>query len=132
LPADSPALTATAGPTGTPSIQETRPAQGQGILGSYAIALLIGIFLMLSLLSIVYVASRVLPGTPEERESLDSVEERADHRRMVRELMEGIILTAILFSVMILGLQNALDQDSVNSIIAGIVGYVAGRVASSR
>jgi hypothetical protein len=132
LPADSPALTATAGPTGTPSIQETRPAQGQGILGSYAIALLIGIFLMMSLLSIVYVASRVLPGTPEERESLDSTEERADHRRMVRELMEGIILTAILFSVMILGLQNALDQDSVNSIIAGIVGYVAGRVASSR
>jgi hypothetical protein len=132
LPADSPALTPTAGPTGTPSIQETRPAQGQGILGAYAIALLIGIFLMMSLLSIVYVASRVLPGTPEERENLDSVEERADHRRMVRELMEGIILTAILFSVMILGLQNALDQDSVNSIIAGIVGYVAGRVASSR
>jgi hypothetical protein len=83
-------------------------------------------------LSIVYVASRVLPGTAEEREELDTVEERADHRRMVRELMEGIILTAILFSVMILGLQNALDQNSVNSIIAGIVGYVAGRVASSR
>jgi hypothetical protein len=33
---------------------------------------------------------------------------------------------------MILGLQNALDQNSVNSIIAGIVGYVGGRVASSR
>jgi hypothetical protein len=132
LPTDAPPLTPTAGPTGTPSIQEVRPAQGQGILGSYAIALLIGIFLLMSLLSIVYVASRVLPGTPEERETVDTPEERADHRRLVRELMEGIILTAILFSVMILGLQNALDQDSVNSIIAGIVGYVAGRVASSR
>lgn len=132
LAVDVPPVVPTAGPTGTPSIQESRPAQGQGILGSYSIAFLIGGFLLLSLLSIVYVASRILPGTPEERSEMDTLEERADHRRLVRELMEGIILTAILFSVMILGLQNALDQDSVNSIIAGIVGYVAGRVASAR
>jgi len=129
---NAPPLTPTPGPTATPSIQQTRPAQGQGILGAYAIALLIGSFLVLSLLSIVYVASRVLPGTVEERETLDTEEERADNRRLVRELLEGVILTAILFSVMILGLQNALDQNSVNSIIAGIVGYVGGRVASSR
>ncbi len=132
FPVDVPLPTPTSGPVPTPSISEVRPAQGQGILGAYSIAFLIGAFLILSLLSIVYVASRVLPGTSEERAEIDTLEERTDHRRMVRELLEGIVLTAILFSVMVLGLQNALDQDSVNSIIAGIVGYVAGRVASSR
>ncbi len=132
IPADAPTPTPELQPTGTPSISESRPAQGQGILGPYAIAMLIGGFLLLSLLAIMFVASRVLPGTAAEREAADTLEERADHRRLVRELLEGVILTAILFSVMILGLQNALDQDSVNSIIAGIVGYVAGRVASSR
>jgi hypothetical protein len=129
---DAPSPTPTAGPTTQPSVSEVGPAQGQGLLGAYAIAILIGTFLVVSVLAIVYVASRVLPSTAEEREAADTVEERADHRRMVRELIEGIILTAILFSVMILGLQNTLDKDSVNSIIAGIVGYVAGRVASSR
>jgi uncharacterized repeat protein (TIGR01451 family) len=132
FPVDIPLATATPGAAATPSISETRPAQGQGILGSYGVAFLIGAFLIMSMLSIIYVASRVLPGTAEERAEIDTLEERTDHRRMVRELVEGIVLTAILFSVMILGLQNALDQDSVNSIIAGIVGYVAGRVASSR
>lgn len=132
IPVDAPTPTSPAGPTGTPSVSETRPAQGQGILGAYAVAFLIGTFLVLTILAIVYVASRVLPGTAEERADIETPEERTDHRQMVRELVEGIILTAILFSVMVLGLQNALDQDSVNSIIAGIVGYVAGRVASSR
>jgi len=130
--ADAPTPTPEIGPTATPSVSETRPAQGQGILGPYAIAILIGAFLVISILAIVFVASRVLPSTTEEREAVDTPEERADHRRMVRELIEGVVLTAILFSVMILGLQNTLDKDSVNSIIAGIVGYVAGRVASSR
>jgi hypothetical protein len=83
------------------------------------------------LLAIVFVASRVLPGSREEREEQDE-EDRASQRRLVRELIEGVIITAILFSVMVMGLQNALDQDSVNSIIAGIVGYVAGRVASQK
>lgn len=108
------------------------PEQGQGLLTSYSIAILVGAFLCLSLLAIVYVASRVLPSTPQERESLDTEEERTANRRLVRELVEGIVLTAILFSVMVLGLQNALDRNSINSIIAGIVGYVAGRVASQR
>jgi hypothetical protein len=108
------------------------PAQGQGLLTSYSIAILVGAFLFLSLLALVYVASRVLPGTAEEREALDTEEERSANRHLVRELVEGIVLTAILFSVMVLGLQNALDRNSINSIIAGIVGYVAGRVASQK
>lgn len=110
------------------TITESRPPQGTGILSGTSVAVLIGGFLTFSMLSIAYVASRVLPSTTEERDT-ENEEIRASHRRMVRELIEGVILTAILFSVMILGLQNALDQDSVNSIIAGIVGYVAGRVA---
>jgi hypothetical protein len=114
----------------TPLVSETRVAQGQGILSSFSIALLVGAFLLLSLLAIVYVASRVLPATPEEREALDTEEERTANRQLVRELLEGVVLTAILFSVMVLGLQNALDRNSINSIIAGIVGYVAGRVTS--
>ncbi len=110
------------------TITESRPPQGSGILSGTSVAVLIGGFLTFSMLTITYVASRVLPSTIEERDTENS-EVRASHRRMVRELIEGVILTAILFSVMILGLQNALDQDSVNSIVAGIVGYVAGRVA---
>jgi uncharacterized repeat protein (TIGR01451 family) len=131
LPVDAP--TPTPEPTATPEpiISETRPAQGQGILGGNSVAILIGAFLFLSLLSLAFVASRVLPGTAEERAELDEAEQ-ATYRRLVRELIEGVVLTAILFSVMVLGLQNALDQDSVNSIIAGIVGYVAGRVSSQR
>jgi hypothetical protein len=131
LSVDAP--TPTPSPTGTsePLIQEVRPAQGQGILGGNAVSVLIGAFLFLSLLSLAFVASRVLPGTTAERMELDTEEEKAAQRRLVRELIEGVVLTAILFSVMLLGLQNALDQDSVNSIIAGIVGYVAGRVAGS-
>lgn len=132
LPVDAP--TPTPSPTGTPEplIQEVRPAQGQGILGGGAVSILIGAFLFLSLLSLAFVASRVLPGTTAERMELNTDEEKAAQRRIVRELIEGVVLTAILFSVMVLGLQNALDQDSVNSIIAGIVGYVAGRVSGSR
>jgi hypothetical protein len=124
-----PTPTPEATPT-TPLVSETRVAQGQGILSSFSIALLVGAFLLLSLLAIVYVASRVLPATPEEREALDTQEERTANRQLVRELLEGVVLTAILFSVMVLGLQNALDRNSINSIIAGIVGYVAGRVTS--
>lgn len=108
------------------------PAQGQGLLTPVSIAVLVGAFLCLSLLAIIYVASRVLPSTSQEREALDTEEERAANRSLVRELVEGIVLTAILFSVMVLGLQNALDRNSINSIIAGIVGYVAGRVASQK
>lgn len=132
VPVDAPVPTPEGGPTPTaaPQYSESRPAQGQGILTGTTIAVLIGLFLMFGLLSIVYVGSRVLPGTPEERDTDDEAE-RLAHRRLVRELVEGVVLIAILFSVMVLGLQNALDQDSVNSIIAGIVGYVAGRVASS-
>lgn len=110
------------------TITESRPPQGSGILSGTSVAVLIGGFLTFSMLAIAYVASRVLPSSAHERDT-NNEEVRASHRRMVRELIEGVILTAILFSVMILGLQNALDQDSVNSIIAGIVGYVAGRVA---
>ncbi|MBN1429242.1 MAG: hypothetical protein JXB07_12780 [Anaerolineae bacterium] len=120
------------GATPTPFSSEIRPAQGQGLLTSIAVAILVGVFLCFSLLALTYVASRVLPGTPEEREALDTEEERSANRRLVRELVEGIILTAILFSVMVLGLQNALDRNSINSIIAGIVGYVAGRVSSQK
>ncbi len=132
IPVDAP--TPTPQVDGTPGalISETRPPQGQGILSPFAIAALVGTFLFFSLLAIVFVASRVLPGTSEEREALDTPEERQDHRRLVRELIEGVVLTAILFSVMVLGLQNALDRNSINSIIAGIVGYVAGRVSSQR
>lgn len=128
-----PVLAATPVPEATPTaaagITEVRPAQGQGLLSSFSVAILIGAFLLLSLLSLTYVASRVLPSSPEERHA-DDEESRIAQRRLVRELVEGIVLTAILFSVMVLGLQNTLDQDSVNSIVAGIVGYVAGRVAS--
>ncbi len=131
IPVDAPPPTPEEAAAATPQITESRPAQGQGILTGSTVAVLIGLFLAFGLLSLVYVGSRVLPGTPEERDT-ESEEERLAHRRLVRELVEGIILVAILFSVMILGLQNALDQDSVNSIIAGIVGYVAGRVASQK
>lgn len=133
IPVDAPMPTPEGGPTPTtpPQYSESRPAQGQGILSGPTLAVLIGLFLTFGLLSIVFVGSRVLPGTPEERDT-DDIEERAAHRRLVRELVEGVVLVAILFSVMILGLQNTLDQDSVNSIIAGIVGYVAGRVASQK
>jgi hypothetical protein len=116
-------------PTAPPLYSEVRPAQGEGLLSPFSVAILIGGFLLLSLLSLTYVASRVLPGTPEERHA-DDEESRIAQRRLVREIVEGVVLTAILFTVMVLGLQNALDQDSVNSIVAGIVGYVAGRVAS--
>jgi hypothetical protein len=127
LPVTSP----TPQPTPTPITQysEVRPPQGQGLLSSFSVAILIGGFLLLSLLSLTYVASKVLPNTPEERHA-DDEESRIAQRRLVREIVEGVVLTAILFTVMVLGLQNALDQDSVNSIVAGIVGYVAGRVAS--
>jgi hypothetical protein len=131
IPADAPPPAPEEAAEATPQITESRPAQGQGILSGSTVAVLIGLFLAFGLLSLVYIGSRVLPGTPEERATEDE-EERLAHRRLVRELVEGITLVAILFSVMILGLQNALDQDSVNSIIAGIVGYVAGRVASQK
>jgi hypothetical protein len=112
-------------------ITESRPPQGAGILSGAVVATLIGIFLVFGLLALIYVSSRVLPGSQSERENLDE-EERQLRNRLVREIVEGVVLIAILFSVMLLGLQNTLDQDSVNSIIAGIVGYVAGRVASAR
>ena len=131
LPITSPTPTPAPTPEATPSYTESRPAQGQGLLSSFSVAILIGGFLLLSLLSLTFVASRVLPSTPEERHA-DDEESRSAQQRLVRELVEGVILTAILFSVMVLGLQNTLDQDSVNSIVAGIVGYVAGRVASQR
>lgn len=114
-------------PSGSQNVIEERPAQGSGILSAFTVGVLLGSFLFLSLLSIAYVGSRVLGGEPADTE-----EERSAQRRLVRELIEGVVLALILFSVMVLGLQNALDQDSVNSIIAGIVGYVAGRVASQR
>jgi uncharacterized repeat protein (TIGR01451 family) len=108
-------------------VLEEGPAAGVGPLDEFAVSVLLGAFLFLSLLAIAFVASRVLtgppPGTPDERGA---------RRSLVRELVEGFILAMILFAVMVLGLQNALDKDSVNSIIAGIVGYVAGRVASQR
>lgn len=129
LAVTSPTPTPLPVPTPTAVFTETRPAQGEGLLSSVSVAILIGGFLLLSLLSLTYVASRVLPSTPEERHA-DDEESRIAQRRLVREIVEGVILTAILFSVMVLGLQNTLDQDSVNSIVAGIVGYVAGRVAS--
>jgi hypothetical protein len=133
LPVEVPTPTVEPSPTPEPLYSEVKPAQGSGILSGGAVAMLVGAFLFLSLLSLVFVASRVLPGSSEERaEMLDTEEEQAAHRRMVRELIEGVVLTAILFTVMVLGLQNALDQDSVNSIIAGIVGYVAGRVSSQK
>ncbi|NDJ54288.1 MAG: DUF11 domain-containing protein [Chloroflexi bacterium] len=128
VPVNAPTPTPEAEPTSS-VISETRPAQGQGILSGTLVGVLIGLFLIFSLLAIVYVASRVLPSTPEERAQTDNLAERAAQRQLVREIVEGVTLMAILFAVMILGLQNALDQDSVNSIIAGIVGYVAGRVA---
>lgn len=106
---------------------EQGPAPGQGPLDEFAVGLLLGGFLFLSLLAISFVATRVLTGPPP-----DTDDERSARRQLVRELIEGFVLSLILFSVMLLGLQNALDKDSVNSIIAGIVGYVAGRVASQR
>jgi hypothetical protein len=132
LPIATVASTPIGGATATPFSSEIRPAQGQGLLTSVSVAVLVGIFLCLSLLALVYVASRVLPSTAEEREALDTEVERTANRNLVRELVEGIVLTAILFSVMVLGLQNALDRNSINSIIAGIVGYVAGRVSSTK
>jgi len=113
------------------TVTQEKPTQGSGRLTGPVIASLVGGFLIFSLLSITYVASRVLPSTPEERDN-DTEAARAANRRMVRELIEGVIITAILFSVMVLGLQNALDRESINSIIAGIVGYVAGRVAGQQ
>ncbi len=132
LPVNPPTPTPEPSPTPESIIQEIRPAQGSGILPGSAVAALIGAFLFLSLLALAFVASRVLPGTAEERAEVDSESEQAAQRRLVRELIEGVVLTAILFAVMVLGIQNSLDQDSVNSIIAGIVGYVAGRVSSQK
>jgi hypothetical protein len=132
IPVNAPTPT----PEGTPPpgsvIQETRPSQGQGILSVPSVSILIGAFLFLSLLSLVFVASRVLPDTSAERMEVDTEAERAGQRELVRELIEGVVLTAILFTVMILGIQNALDRESINAIIGGIVGYVAGRVTSPR
>jgi hypothetical protein len=109
------------------TLTEQGPAPGQGPLDEFAVGLLLGGFLFLSLLAISFVATRVLTGPPP-----DTDDERVARRQLVRELIEGFVLSLILFSVMLLGLQNALDKDSVNSIIAGIVGYVAGRVASQK
>lgn len=113
-------------PSGPPTVTEQSPAQGQGILPPVVIGVLLGAFLFFSLLSIGFITSRVL----DSSEPPDTDKERDARRRLVREIIEGVVLTLILFAVMMLGLQNALDKDSVNSIIAGIVGYVAGRVAS--
>ncbi len=122
-----------AGPATPPAVvSDVRVAQGQGILSVPSVSILIGAFLFLSLLSLIFVASRVLPDTSAERLEVDTEAEQAAQRRLVRELIEGVVLTAILFTVMILGLQNALDRESINAIIGGIVGYVAGRVSGSR
>ncbi|RPJ02577.1 MAG: hypothetical protein EHM39_01550 [Chloroflexi bacterium] len=40
---------------------------------------------------------------------------------------EIFLLLLVLFSVIIMGVQNAIDRESINAIIGGIVGYVAGR-----
>ena len=49
---------------------------------------------------------------------------------MFRNTSEILLLLIVLFSVIIMGVQNAIDRESINAIIGGIVGYVAGRVTS--
>ena len=43
---------------------------------------------------------------------------------------EILLLLIVLFSVIVMGVQNAIDRESINAIIGGIVGYVAGRATT--
>jgi len=102
-------------------VQILQPEQGTGSLKEkpVLVTMLLGGFLIVSLLSIAVLTLRVL-----------TIVEDDDRPALINTIFETLLLSLVLFAVMLLGLQNAIDRQAINSIIGGIVGYVGGRVVS--
>ncbi len=93
--------------------------QGEGLFqdaGSFA--LLIGLFFGLGALMVFTLSALVI-----YRSNDDESKEQT-----FNNTVEIVLLLIVLFSVIVMGVQNAIDRESINAIIGGIVGYVAGRV----
>lgn len=93
--------------------------QGEGLFqdaGSFA--LLIGLFFGLGALMVFGLSALVIYRSQDDESK----------EQTFNNTVEIALLLIVLFSVIIMGVQNAIDRESINAIIGGIVGYVAGRV----
>jgi hypothetical protein len=107
--------------SGPPAGSTIQVPQGEGLFrdsGSFAI--LIGVFFSIGLIG-VFVLGGLVIYLARNDESKEQV---------FTGTTEIFLLLLVLFSVIIMGVQNAIDRESINAIIGGIVGYVAGRARS--
>ncbi len=121
-PLHIPAVVAAEATTTAPQNGSTvQVPQGEGLFhDSGSFALLIGLFFSLGLIGIFVLGGLVIYLARE-----DESKEQA-----FTGTTEIFLLLLVLFSVIIMGVQNAIDRESINAIIGGIVGYVAGRARS--
>lgn len=95
--------------------------QGEGLFqDSGSFALLIGAFFGIGALLIAALSGLVI----------SRMEEDDAREHTFRGTTEVLLLLIVMFSVIVMGVQNAIDRESINAIIGGIVGYVAGRVSN--
>lgn len=93
--------------------------QGEGLFqDSNSFALLIGLFFGFGALMVFGLSALVIYRSEDDEAKEQTFNNTA----------EIALLLIVLFSVIIMGVQNAIDRESINAIIGGIVGYVAGRV----
>ena len=121
-PMHIPAVVAAEATTTAPQTGSTvQVPQGEGLFhDSGSFALLIGLFFSLGLVGIFVLGGLVIYLARE-----DESKEQA-----FTGTTEIFLLLLVLFSVIVMGVQNAIDRESINAIIGGIVGYVAGRARS--
>jgi hypothetical protein len=95
--------------------------QGEGLFReSDSFSLLIGLFFGLGGLSVFLLGALVIYRSQND-------DSRAQSFSGTTEIL---LLLIVLFSVIVMGVQNAIDRESINAIIGGIVGYVAGRATT--
>jgi hypothetical protein len=95
--------------------------QGEGLFReSDSFSLLIGLFFGLGGLAVFLLGALVIYRSQND-------DSRAQSFSGTTEIL---LLLIVLFSVIVMGVQNAIDRESINAIIGGIVGYVAGRATT--
>jgi hypothetical protein len=104
----------------TRDVSNTVP-QGEGLFQNEGtFALLIGLFFGLGGLAIFGLGALIIYRIDDD--------DAKEHT--FKGTTEILLLLIVLFSVIVMGVQNAIDRESINAIIGGIVGYVAGRVTN--
>ncbi|MBV7337768.1 hypothetical protein KFU94_57970 [Chloroflexi bacterium TSY] len=113
-----------------PSVVEDSFGRGLFAGNTNTLSILVGLLVAAALFVLTYVGAIATPKVQAD-DSEEAKEAYALERARVSMVREGVFLTFIIASVLILALGEGIKEDGAISILSAIVGYVFGRVSSS-